>query len=661
MSKQGEGFIYFSLMPEQLKDTPEVYLASPAEQELLTCIKDDYSDAYNQRHKSYPHLKNRTIDQFWQDSRDDFDAVVDPDIAAMLEDWQSKDFKPKSRNKSMVASAMLISAGIGLDFAALDLENSVDREMSRVVDDVVDWSMEREYFDFKELMVVHEMTTVGTGTLFEDLVWEEREVKEIVGFDFETGEIKTKKAKRVDFKGPRAEVVPNEEIYPGDIWEPDVQKQPFMIRRKLTTWNSAKAEFDKYDNWDFVVPGKHSFFYTNDDDVKDTDISDDDNDIEIIWYWRKSDDTYAIVVQGILMTKAKAGFPYHHKQYPFAKGIALPFSDTRFFFGNSYVNLNADDQKIVNEFWRLMIDQSKLKLRPPIGTDNIEVAMEDIVVPGTTYPLEEGSRVEVLKEVAQGVGQAEFNMLTLAERQIDENTSDPVLSGKSPSGQPPTAAQINAIVGSADRLKTYSEAFYANLLMQFARLRIPNALFFLTHDKDFQQVVKADVKFSSGKTGKRKISFISSKLVTDLIETENELAAQQIQSEKEGVPMEFVLVTQEDVEDYRYRVTVSAVPKPRRNASTRLLQEIEKYRMRAQDPIIAKSLKGSTENTKQMLEAFGDDPDRFIDEQPPQTPSLAEEQPVGPGAAEGLPQRGQGGAPPQQTSAAVANALTQQG
>jgi len=587
-----------------LENTIE-YRPSREAEDLLNKIKLRYQDAVTQRSASYRQLNDRSINQFLDDNRDLFNGYV-PEWASSEDEWKSKAFKKKTRHKVIATVAAWISASIGVDFSAFDEDEELDSTMSKVIDDVYTWSLERESFDMKELSAYMALAIDGTSCLHEEIACDRRVVKDIQSIDFETGKIKWEEVERTIFKGCRADNVPIDEMYLGDVFEPDIQQQPFIIRRKLTTHENASRFFDKYDNWDKVNPGT-GFFLSNEGTLTDNEIESidpDDNNVEVIWYYDKYEDIFSIVVQGVLLTDPEYPFPFPHKEYPFVWQIGEPFGDERFAYGNAIPNVNRDDQLLTNDLWRLFIDATKLKIMPPLITDDPELLSTDIIIPGMQTLRGHDSVVETIAEVVKGIGQSEFNLLAMVEGQQDENTIDPMVTGKLAQGDP-TATEVRAVVGSAQRLQGFQEQFIGNIHVQHAHLRIPNILWMLSTSEAYEKVVKDNIKTPSGKTGKRKILFVKAQEIpssADILKMEVKA------KEKE----EYIYVDKDSVNDYRFHISISPAPKPRRTSTQKILRILQKYRMYAADPGIDQHAR-----SKMLVEAFGDDPEEMlIKEQP---------------------------------------------
>jgi len=580
---------------------------SDAEERLLKQIEKHWQSASEARHKSYRHLNDRTLERFWDDSRDHYNGYVSrPDNVE--QGWKSKDFKKKTRHKVVATVAAMLSSGVGLDFSAFNRQDQMDRLLSRVLEDIYNWTLDRERYDHKELTAFVEKVVVGTVHILDEVVWDTRQVKDIVDIDFETGEVRWAEKEHVDFKGCRSEVVPNEELFPGDLWEPEVQEQPFYIRRKLVDRDVAEKSLGRWPNFRMVVAGRGEMFDSStslaEGEKESSDM--DDNDIEVIWYWNKPEDVFCIVANGVMLTPIGYGFPYPHKNYPWAKGIFEPFGDTRFYYGDSLPNKNYDEQEVVNELWRMFIDSTKLKNRPPLFTNNAELMNTDLVVPGSITTWEKGDEVQTIPEVTQGVSPGESNVLLMAERQMDENSIDPLVSGRQAQGDP-TATEVRVVAGSAQRLQGFNEQFIGDLKVQHAHLRLPNALWFLTHDDEYQRVIRNDVKINSGQTGKRSIEFVSA----GTLPTPQEILKAENALERRGEPTELLFVDKDRIFDYRYHVEISASPKMARRGAARLIKAVQKYMLYLPNPMVDQKA-----NIKKLIEAMGDDPEELISKEP---------------------------------------------
>lgn len=601
------------------------YRPSKADRALIMHIEDRFEKMKRQRTRAYRHIDDISLENFWRDSRDQYNGYV-PKEKSETRKWQSRIFRKKTRKKIVASAASLISSGIATDIQALKQDNRFDREFSRVTEMLADWSAEREAQESVLIRCVLEGFATGTGLLYEEIAWESRTIKEIDDIDMETGRITSQPGEFIEFKGPRVSLANVEEVYFGDVFEPEVQRQPDIIRRRTVDYGTAEMTLAKHKNWNKVIPDSHYFLGAERDEKE---LQEDfDDRVEIVEYWCKTKDQFCTIANGVLLTERDMGFPYPHKKYPFAKFTPFLFADTRFVYGDSLAHISAGEQSVINDFTNLMVDSEKLRNKPPVLTTSREIASSDVVIPGAMIEARQDEKVEIMQAFSQGSSQGLFNAMQVVESQMDENSIDPLVSGTSPEGSP-TATEVNAIVGSAERMKGLTEKLFGEMLVQFAHLRIPNLFWFLVNDEEFERIVLGNVKIRGGKTGDRHI------IITNTAElpSSEEVLSEEFDAEERGEAIEMVYVNKDKVNDYRFHITVSAQPKPPKNSAGRLQRAYTKYQLYSQNPLI-----DQRENTRRLVEALGDEPDEMIQEAAPEGMS-AEGAPQGTPETVGLPKQ----------------------
>lgn len=578
------------------------YKPSKAVQMFIASIEEKYTKAYRQRSRGYRHMDDLSPNDFWKQSRDQFNGYV-PQERITLKKWHSRIFRKKTRKKVIASCASLISSGIGVDISALKPDNSFDRQLSNITSTLVDWAAEQELQEGVLLRAVVEAFVVGTAFVYDSIVWDMREVKEIVDIDMENGRVETEKATITDFKGAKSELIRIEEMYLGDIFQHDIQKQPYIIRRRTTDYDTASVWLKKYPNWKKVIPDSKMFFGTDYEDRKEQQ-EDFDNRVEIVEFWCKHNDTFAIVCNGVLLTDKDMGFPYPHKRYPFSKFSPFLFADSSFAYGDSLAHINIGEQTTINELTNIMIDSEKLKNKPPVVTTYDELANSDIVIPGAMVHIRQGEEVKILDAFAQGTSSGLVNVMDRLAQQMDENSIDPLVSGQQASGDP-TATEVRAIIGSAEQMKGLTEKLYGEFLIELTHLRIPNLYWFLAND-DKMQVVIPETKIKGGRIGNKYI------IITSLgdIPSPMEILKNEIAMENKGEDAEYIYLNKDRMNDYRYHITLSAQQKLPRNSASRLQKVMQKYQLYAQNPII-----DQRENTKRLIEAVGDTPEQLLTEE----------------------------------------------
>jgi hypothetical protein len=412
------------------------------------------------------------------------------------------------------------------------------------------------------------------------------------------------------------------DVYIPDPYQPNIQKQPYVIVMTEGDYETLGIKYGKYKKWKDVIPGRGNYLESEEGDVdeeSETDLEDDS--VQIILYFNKSKDLMYVVANGVNLTHEENPIPFIHKNYPIVPFLFERFANVEFAWGNSVPNVNREDQELVNSLWRMMTDGTKLKSKPPLLMSNPELASIDLVVPGTAAVIAPDDRIETIAAVTQGPSNAEFQMLQLAERQIDENSVDPLVSGQTPAGDP-TATEVRAIISSADNMRGMSMDFIGSSLVAHAHLRVQNLLWFIAHDDKAKKIIRDGVKVR-GSEGRREIAFV----LPEEIPSSFMLLKEETELERKGESTEKIFEDVENINNYRYFVSVSATPKPKKKSSNQMLKAIQKYRLYASSPLF-----DQVENARDLARALGDDPDEMVKDmetqQAPETVGLPAQMPA---------------------------------
>ena len=228
------------------------YSPSAEESDKLSSLGRLFEEARSQREKSYRFFENRSFESFIQKNKDDFNSYTAP----RNKNCKARVFKPLTHNRTIAVIAQTLSSIIKPQFIAQNIDQKVDREMTRVVDDLYEYSTDRERFEKKFVNGIVNGCIEGTIHILDEYRNDIRTVKDITSIDYETGEVKFKESVRKDFEGLSAEVIPNLEMYPGNVYVFDIQEQPYIFRRRLVDYQTAASQYQKYKNWDCVQAGR---------------------------------------------------------------------------------------------------------------------------------------------------------------------------------------------------------------------------------------------------------------------------------------------------------------------------------------------------------------------------------------------------------------------
>ena len=100
-----------------------------------------------------------------------------------------------------------------------------------------------------------------------------------------------------DFSGFRDEIVPVDQLFIENFYEPDIQKQAWLILRKVYSYANAQTKYQECPNFKYVTPGVQTLYNDANQSwysVYDTNMRQDE--IEEVVYWNKSLDVRIVLV-----------------------------------------------------------------------------------------------------------------------------------------------------------------------------------------------------------------------------------------------------------------------------------------------------------------------------------------------------------------------------
>jgi len=277
----------------------------------------------------------------------------DPDLS-----WHSNALKPIIRNKVISIVAHITSQVLYPDIVAQNSDSEQDKDMANVMKDAVIWACEQSKYEDMFVDIVQEMCVNPAIVLYQDYTDVKRKVKKGGKIEEIVDEI---------YSGFIASIVPVDELYIGNVYEADIQKQPYLIRRKLIDFNTAKRKYGENENFKYVSPGIKTFFdETNDTFYEDYDEELEERLVEEVCYWNRDADLELHLVNGVLMDDTDEPMRRYDKLYPFAKSVYETFN-SRFFYGMALVQKLEPDEDNLTTLWRMFIDGTYLQMMPPIS------------------------------------------------------------------------------------------------------------------------------------------------------------------------------------------------------------------------------------------------------------------------------------------------------
>ena len=425
-----------------------------------------------------PHFQGRSLVRYIDDSVKRWNGIIPPRDNLSLS-WESRVFNNFTRNTCLSFLSKVAMKRPTARFVATNKSGFQDTLRAHILEKGIEYTRNKEDGNRKFFYAALECVTKGTVVVYEGYKKVERKVEEIEKFDFVTGEYKAKSKTILDYNDCFQDVCALEDIFFGNTWDPDVQDQPDMVWRRLYTKSSFFEEWGKYPDTKYVKPGAYSYFTDTNPYYKQRMMDQMGKDlIEVLAWYKKSKDRLIIVANGILIYEGP--FPFHHKMYPFAVSIFEPF-DANCIYGKSLPDKIASDQDIINTFWNMMINQTKLSIYKPVLNQDRDPLDEYILQSGRQIQVKSVDDIKILD--IPGPDASAIEMLNMAVRFANDNSGNLMqgVAATQASGKGKvTARQAAQIQEQMLQMIGVNVAMFENLEVQELRLRSRNFLQFYT-------------------------------------------------------------------------------------------------------------------------------------------------------------------------------------
>ncbi len=555
-----------------------------------------------------------------------------------LSGWRSRAIRPVVRNKCMSIAAHATARLIFPKIFAFNQNSEEQEDAARVMEDLMEWSGDISNYPHTALMRV--ITAMSSPASIG--YTEYGEVTRLVKTEKdESGQWKEERIVDEAYPCFYDAVVPVTQCYIENVYEPDIQKQGFIIWRKVYSFSEAQAKYNGvYENFKYVRPGvqtiyddaNRQFYYVYDPNMRQ-------EDVEEIIYWNKNLDLKIIKVNGVMLTSHDNPNPRRDKLYPFDKFGYEPIN-SRFFYYKSLAFKLQHDADIVNTLYQMVIDGTFLSIFKPMVNVGGEIIASDVIVPGAVTTLSDPNADLRAINVGSDL-KAGLETLAVVEKSINESSQEPLQGGQD-SNQPggTTAYEISRLEANANTVLGLFLQMISKHVKDFGKLRMGDILQYLTVPEVLQLEDDPELVyktfFVNGKNGQpnKKIQ-LDKEMPDEMSKDEYMQASYDLLQQEQENKMKIAKVNPGLFRELKYKVTISPdVMNPRSEELIRAF-DLEAYdRMVAAPPGMfdpeetAKLLLGSNPTTRT-------DVDKYL----PQQPIPGQQPPPGmPPGAPGSPQ-----------------------
>lgn len=475
--------------------------------------------------------------------------------------WRSRALRPVVRNKCMSIAAHATARLIFPKVFAYNEESDEQQEAAQVMEDLMEWSGDQS--DYAHTALLRTITAMASPASIGYTEYGEvmRTVKTEKG---ENGKWIEKRIRDESYPCFMDEVVPVTQLYIQNFFEPDIQKQGWLIWRKVYSFSEAQNKYNGvYENFKYVKPGvqtiyddaNRTFYYVYDPNMRS-------EDVEEITYWNKNLDLKVTMVNRVMLTPVDNPNPRQDKLYPFDKFGYEPIHN-RFFYYKSLAFKLQQDANVVNTLYQMVIDGTYLSIFKPMINRGGEIITSDVIVPGavTTFADSEANleAINVGSDLKSGL-----ETLSVVENSINESSQEPLQGGQDDTGSGTTAYEISRLEANANTVLGLFLQMIAKHVKDFGKLRLGDILQYLTIPEvmeieggDADLIYKTFFLKGSDTGEKNKKIQFDKNMPDEMSEDEHMEASYNVAKEEESNDMEISKVNPSLFRNLKYMLTIS--------------------------------------------------------------------------------------------------------
>jgi len=480
-----------------LKIEQSLYQPTDLEKEVRGNILKDFALGYQTMYRPRQEFNDLSVLQ-----RDQVDSMAfntyqpnngEPASGDIANSWRSNAIRPIERNKA-ISMAGHAAGRLGfLRLQATNNEAKPDDDAAMVVNSCMDW-VNTTYFP-KEFWLHAVLQSEASPACIVHHEYRQvfRSMKTTRNAD---GSWNTKMMLDEANSGFIGTIVPTDQIYIENIFEKDIQKQRFIIWRRVQSHDQLQAKYKGRKNWEYVRKGmqllfndaNQGFYFAYDPNLRG-ELG------EEVMYWTKADGgSFVTMVNGVIIGEADEKNPREDGAYPFAKWF-YSWIRENFFYGKSLVFAVSHDANIINTLYPVLVDGAILDTMKPMKYVGKDVIGSDVIIPGGTVSMRDPeSKLDPLLPPLQ-TGNL-LNALGEVEKSLDQTANTQPAPANRPGNITAYEMSLRDKQVEQDLGPFYSELIGASV--QMTRLVMGDVLQYMTvADVSQMQGVKGGIRYKS--------------------------------------------------------------------------------------------------------------------------------------------------------------------
>ncbi len=534
--------------------------------------------------------------------------------------WRSRAIRPVVRNKCMSIAGHATARLIFPKIMAYNKQSDEQKDAAQVMEDLMEWSGDVSNYPFVALMRVLTALSSPVSIGYTEYGEVMRTVKRDKDGD---GNWIEERVRDESYPCFMDEVVPCNQLLIQNFFEPDIQRQGWLIWRKVYAYSEAQTKYNGvYENFKYVRPGvqtiyddaNNGFYYVYDPNMRS-------EDVEEVTYWNKNLDIKIIMMNRVMLTEHDNPNPRQDKLYPFDKFGYEPINN-RFFYYKSLAFKLQHDSEIVNTLYQMVIDGTYLSIFKPMVNVGGEIIASDVIVPGAVTTLSDPNAdlraINVGSDLKSGL-----ETLSVVEQSINESSQEPLQQGQDQSSAGTTAYEISRLEANANTVLGLFLQMIAKHVKDFGRLRLGDIVQHLTvpevmaieGSEDASLVYKTFFVKGKAASGKNKKIELDGEMPDDYEEEDYLAQSYDLYDKEEKSDMTISKVNPGLFRELSYMITISPDILAPRSSDLERAYALEDF-----DRMIAQPTVFDPEETGKLLLSHNPmtnkDPDKYLVKQP---------------------------------------------
>lgn len=462
--------------------TPSPYLPSKEEIDVRSMILRQFSLGYMNMYTPRVEFNDLCVIDRMQVDQMAFNTYQPNNGQANPGDeinaWKSRAMKPVVRNKCISIAAHATARLIFPKINAWDSNSDAQEGAAQVMRDLMEYAGDQANYENTSLRSVITALTDPASIVYKEYC----EVYKTVKREKVNGKYREEQILDTNLSGFKDTMVPVDELFIENFYESDIQKQGWLIWRRVYSYALAEAKYkQKYpEKFKYVVPGvqvlyndaNQSFYQVYDQNMRPYDVED-------VTYFNPTLDLKIIIVNGVMLTDPDNANPRNDKMLPFLK-FGYELINNRCFYYKSLAFKLQQDANIVNSLYPMIIDGTYLNIFPAMVSTGGETIGSDVIIPGavTTLTDTQADLRAIQSTSSQGL-QVGMQTLMKVDESINESSADNIQSGQ-PSNGSQTAYEISRLEQNAATVLGLFIKMISAYVKDYGKLTIGDILQYLT-------------------------------------------------------------------------------------------------------------------------------------------------------------------------------------